>query len=131
MRRHHQDLSHRRDLGSRLHRLGLAILVRLGPLAAGLSLAACSGEPSTGDVEQAIRAELAASQAQAQFLVPAAATVKAELFAAKKVRCSSASNGAGYKRDVDIDVAMPLAGRTHKTVVMRFVKAADGWKVVK
>jgi hypothetical protein len=47
----------------------------------------------------------------------------------KKVACAAAQGSAGFSCDIELDMTVPLAGRSKSVKSVRFVKASDGWQV--
>lgn len=96
-------------------------------------LAGCSGEPSSGDVEQAVKASVEASNQQLNKLggnlVPAG--LKTEVHAVKKVGCAKAEGSAGFNCDVEVDATAPIVGRSKQLQQLRFVKGEEGWQVAR
>ena len=93
-----------------------------------LVLAACSGEPSNSDIEKAYQAGIdQANQLREKIPYPGA---NFELHKVKKVSCKSAEGSSGYNCDVELDMTMPLLGRTQRIVNVRMVKGDDGWVAV-
>jgi hypothetical protein len=90
-----------------------------------LTLAGCSGEPSSGDIEKVVKADVEKVNQQ----VPE--SMKTEVHAVKKISCVEAKESAGYNCDVEIDVTAPLVGRNKSVGQIRMVKGSDGWVVSK
>jgi hypothetical protein len=100
----------------------------------------CSGEPSEKDIRAALDKD-AAKQSQAlnqtaQMFGGAGKTLTdmigtMEIHAVKKIGCVEAKDAPGFVCDVEIDMTVPLAGRTKDMTSARFVKSPDGWVVVK
>ena len=86
-----------------------------------LALAGCSGEPSSGDIEKAVKADV--EKVNQQVPEP----MKAEVHAVKKISCVEAKESAGYNCDVEIDVTAPMVGRNKSVGQSRMVKGSDGW----
>ena len=86
-----------------------------------LALAGCSGEPSSGDIEKAVKADV--EKVNQQVPEP----MKAEVHAVKKISCVEAKESAGYNCDVEIDVTAPMVGRNKSVGQIRMVKGSDGW----
>lgn len=97
-------------------------------LLATLALAACSGEPSNSDIEKAYQNSIdQANQLREKIPSPGG---NFELHKVKKVSCKSANGSSGYNCDVELDMTMPLLGRTQRVVKVRMVKGDDGWVAV-
>jgi hypothetical protein len=86
-----------------------------------LALAGCSGEPSSGDIEKVVKADVEKVNRQ----VPE--SMKTEVHAVKKISCVEAKESAGYNCDVEIDVTAPMVGRNKSVGQIRMVKGSDGW----
>jgi hypothetical protein len=89
-----------------------------------VALGGCSGEPSSGDIEKAMKADIE----KANEMFPG--EMKAELHSVKKVSCVEAKRSAGYNCDVEIDVTAPILGRQKDVGQIRLVKGSDGWVTV-
>lgn len=103
-------------------------------------LAGCLGEPSDKDlyvaVEKSLNQDTAVLSEAGKALGDAGKTltdllVKKELHAVKKIGCVSAQNAPGYVCDVELDLTVPVMGRTKETISARFVNGPDGWVMVK
>ena len=107
---------------------------------AAFSLAGCSGEPSEADIKAAFEKDMAKT---AQSLDDAGKMLggvgkaltdslgKMELHAVKKIGCAEAKDAPGFVCDVEVDMTVPLAGRSKEMATARFVKGPEGWVVVK
>ena len=93
----------------------------ISSLLLALALAGCSGEPSSGDIEKVVKADVEKVNEQ----VPE--SMKTEVHAVKKISCVEAKESAGYNCDVEIDVTAPLVGRNKSVGQIRMVKGSDGW----
>ena len=102
-----------------MSRTGFATLVTSLLLVVGL--AGCSGEPSSGDIEKVVKADVEKVNQQ----VPE--SMKTEVHAVKKISCVEAKESAGYNCDVEIDVTAPMVGRNKSVGQIRMVKGSDGW----
>ncbi len=109
-------------------------------VAASLLAAGCSGEPSEADIKAAFEKDMAKT---AQSIDEAGKILggvgkaltdslgKTELHAVKKIGCAEAKDAPGFVCDVEVDMTVPLAGRSTETATVRFVEGPDGWVVVK
>ncbi len=109
-------------------------------VAVSLFAAGCSGEPSEAEIKAAFEKDMAKT---AQSLDEAGKMFggvgkaltdslgKTELHAVKKIDCAQAKDAPGFVCDVEIDMTVPLSGRSKETATMRFVKGPEGWVVVK
>lgn len=88
------------------------------------ALAGCSGEPSSSDIERAVR-----SNVEQPIQLAKKAGVVMEVHQVKKVACAAAQGAAGFNCDVELDMTVPPAGRSKGIRKVRFVKASDGWQV--
>ena len=93
----------------------------ISSLLLALVLAGCSGEPSSGDIEEVVKADMDKANQQ----MPEG--MKAELHSVKKISCVEAKESAGYNCDVEIDVTAPMVGRNKSVGQIRMVKGSDGW----
>jgi hypothetical protein len=93
----------------------------ISSLLLALALAGCSGEPSSGDIEKVVKADVEKVNQQ----MPEG--MKTEVHAVKKVSCVEAQESAGYNCDVEIDVTVPMVGRNKSVGQIRMVKGSDGW----
>ncbi len=102
-----------------------------------LFLAGCSAEPSSAEIESAIKKNTDDANRAALEMATAFAGAKAvekmkdsipqlKLNSAKKVGCKEDGKDA-YKCDVEYDAEQPMIGRIQKMVSMRFVKGSNGW----
>lgn len=91
-------------------------------VAASLTLTACGGEPSQGDIDAAIKKEQLAMPKLMEGLVPVVKNVK-------KIGCKADGEKA-YICDVELEVEQ--LGKTNKGIApVRFVKGSDGWVATK
>jgi hypothetical protein len=86
-----------------------------------VGLAGCSGEPSSGDIEKVVKADVE----KVNQVVPQ--SMKTEVHAVKKISCVEAKESAGYNCDVEMDVTAPMVGRNKSVGQIRMVKGSDGW----
>lgn len=100
----------------------------------------CSGEPSEKDIRAALDKDAAKhSQALNQTAQVFGGAGKAltdmigtmEIHGVKKIGCVEAKDAPGFVCDVEIDMTVPLTGRSKEMTSARFVKSPDGWIVVK
>lgn len=105
----------------------------LPALLALLSLTGCGGEPSSGDIEKAVKSQVDKDNQQyKQFAGSASGGDMPKFFGSKKLGCVNDKGGAGYTCDVEVDVSGPFGGARSKGVVpIRFVKGSDGWVITK
>lgn len=105
-----------------------------------LLLSGCLGEPSETDlrsaVEKSLHQESAALNKAGEALGEAGKTLTdmltgKELHGVRKIGCVSAQNAPGYVCDVELDMTVPVAGRSRETISARFVKGPDGWVMIK
>lgn len=102
----------------------------LSTLLLALTLAGCSGEPSSGDIEKAVKADVEKVNQQMKDN-PFTRSMTTEVHAVKKISCVEAKESAGYNCDVEIDVTAPLVGRSKNVGQIRLVKGSDGWVATK
>lgn len=100
----------------------------------------CSGEPSDKDLRAALERD-AAKHSQAlnqtagifgghgQTLLGMIGTV--EIHAVRKIGCVEAGQVPGFVCDVEVDMTVPVVGRTKDMTQARFVKGPDGWVMVR
>ncbi|MEH3087910.1 MAG: hypothetical protein PGN26_15555 [Xylophilus ampelinus] len=105
---------------SRLRGISSALL----PISAALLLTACSGEPSSGDIEKVLQSGFA--QFNTQMAAFAGRGAKVEVHSIKKLGCKADGSNA-YVCDVEVDATNPMAGRTKNVSQLRLVKGSDGW----
>lgn len=108
-------------------------------LAVSLFAVGCSGEPSEVDIKAAFEKDMAKT---AQTLDDAGKMFggvgkaltdslgKTQLHAVKKIGCTEAKDAPGFVCDVEVDMTVPLTGRSKEMTTVRFVKGPDGWVVV-
>lgn len=98
----------------------------------GLSLSGCSGEPSTSDIEKAVKA---ASVNAYSLLGSDNAADLLKIHELKKLGCAKEQGGIGYNCEYEIDSEGPnllMGGAKVRTKTMhkaRFVKGSDGWVI--
>jgi len=95
-----------------------------GVLLAASALSGCSGEPSSTDIERAVRSNVEHSNKQTKK-----AGLVLEVHEVRKVACAAAQGSAGFNCDIELDATVPFAGRSKGVKQVRFVKASDGWQV--
>ena len=110
------------------------IAVRLCALVpATLFIAGCSGEPSEADIRAVYEAEIAKANEQMVNLggeQAASLLGKSELHSVTRLACKEADQASGYYCDVEVDMSVPLLGRTTQIRTQRFVKSDSGWVVI-
>jgi hypothetical protein len=111
-----------------------SIAVRLCALApVSLLIAGCSGEPSEADIRAVYEAEIAKTNEQMINLGGEQAANllgKSELHSITKLACKEADQTSGYNCDVEVDMSVPLLGRSTQMRTRRFVKSDKGWVVI-
>lgn len=107
--------------------------VKLGLLGLTVFLTACSSEPSAGDIEKEIKAQVANSQEAITKMAgnnpqvaEMAKSMQITVHSVNKIGCKSDGDKA-YKCDVEMDLENGLTGRKKQTVPVRMVKGSDGW----
>ena len=110
-----------------------AVLVAVSLFASG-----CSGEPSEADIKAAFEKDMAKT---AQSIDEAGKMFggmgksltdslgRMELHSVKKIGCAEAKDAPGFVCDVEVDMTVPIAGRSKEMATARFVKGPDGWVV--
>lgn len=104
------------------------------PTLLGIALCGCSGEPSSSDVDRAVKATVDAENQQMKKLYGGKLVTNSMLTKVnevKKIGCSTAQGSSGFNCDVEMDVSAPLVGKQKRIVQMRFVKSSDGWQVTR
>lgn len=98
-------------------------------------LAACSSEPSSGDIETAVKAQVQQGLDAAQKMVgnnpqlaKMAEALQVKVHGVNKIGCKSAGDKA-FLCDVELDLESGLTGRAKKTVPVRMVKGSEGWAI--
>lgn len=92
-----------------------------------LALAGCGGEPSEGDMRDALQAQVdQANKMAASYGATGAKTVLEDF---KKVGCAKAKGTAAYACTVTVRMKGPMVDASG-TTEMRFAKGEDGWVVV-
>jgi hypothetical protein len=104
---------------NRCHAISIAAV-----LLAASTLSGCSGEPSSADIDRAVRLNVEQSNKQTKK-----AGIVLEVHEVKKVACAAAQGSAGFNCDIELDATVPIAGRSKGVKKVRFVKASDGWQV--
>ena len=74
-----------------------------------LALAACSGEPSNSDIENATKTLM--KEASQELMKVGYKKLVPTLHSVRKIGCAPAKNEAGYICDVEFDVSTPMTGR--------------------
>ncbi|QIL71626.1 hypothetical protein G7048_15450 [Diaphorobacter sp. HDW4B] len=105
----------------KLNKASLVLVV----MASVLTLTACSGEPSEGDISTLLKKDLEATNEQMKLLSKDL-KMQTTLHSVKKVGCKSDGEKA-YLCDVEIDVEAPMVGRRKAVAPIRLVKGSDGW----
>jgi hypothetical protein len=132
------------ESGCLVHTQPLEKIMKMMPIAAlcilVLLAAGCSGAPSETDIKAAFEKDMAKT---AQSIDEAGKMFggmgksltdslgKMELHAVKKIGCTEAKDAPGFVCDVEIDMTVPIAGRSKEMATARFVNGPDGWIVVK
>lgn len=105
-----------------------------------LAAAGCSGEPSETDIRAAFEKDSVKNNAslnEAGKVMGGAGKAltdmigKTEIHAVKKIDCVAAQNAPGFVCDVELDITVPLTGRTRDMVQARLVKGPEGWVLAK
>jgi len=102
-----------------------------------IALGGCSGEPSSVDIEKAIKALVEQENQQLKQTAGklggkgAADDYLTKVHEVRKIACTAAQGSSGFNCDVEMDLSMPLAGRQKAVKQLRFVKSSDGWQVTK
>lgn len=109
----------------------LTVVLRAGAFAAVALLAACSSEPSEGDLKQALETKMEEVNKEMAGTMTALSgkadpSLKVELHSVKKVGCKESPKG-GYFCDLEVDMSAPLQGRVKQVANHRFVKGSNGW----
>ena len=103
-------------------------------------LAGCLGEPSGEDLRAAVERSLdqdAVSLTEAGKVFGEAGKTltdmlgRKELHGVRKIGCVSARNAPGYICDVELDMTVPVSGRSREIVSARFVEGPDGWIMIR
>lgn len=96
------------------------------------ALVGCSGEPSSSEIENAIKASVEQSNQQAKQIGGSMVSddMLTVVYEAKKVGCAAAEGATGFNCDVELDVSAPFVGRAKKVATIRFVKGSEGWQTV-
>lgn len=99
--------------------------------ALALGLAACSSEPSAGDIEQALRAKMEVGQLVAgEFLGKKhAADLTFTLHDLKKIGCKSGESKTVYQCEAEVDATWPVFGRKKQTLPFVLIKGDQGWQM--
>ena len=97
-------------------------------LATGAALlAACSGEPSSSDLERAVSANAAQGSAQMEQLSRGSSkSFMPEVHSVKKLGCRQQTDTA-YLCDIELDMTSPQGVRGKVPTSMRFIKGSEGW----
>jgi len=93
-----------------------------------LALAACSGEPSSIDIENSTKALM--KETSQELMKAGYKNLVPTMHSVRKIGCAPAKNEAGYICDVEFDVSSPMTGRVKDIEKRRFVKSDSGWIIV-
>lgn len=90
------------------------ILARSIACLIAITLSGCSGEPSSSDIEKAVRANVDQSNQQAKNFGGkfASDNLLTKVYGVKKVGCAAAQGSSGFNCDVEVDVSAPFVGRS-------------------
>ena len=100
----------------------------IGLLAVIAVTTGCSGEPSSGDIEKAVKAGFERANPQMRNFGGGLGTI--EVHGVKKIGCAAATGSSGFNCDVELDMSVPFVGRSKGVKQIRFVKASNGWQAV-
>lgn len=98
-------------------------------VAALLALPGCGGEPSSSDIEKAVRAQVERDTTRANQARLGMFDIQVEVHSVQKIGCVAASDSTGFNCDVEMDTSNPMTGRNKGITKIRFVKGNDGWQV--
>ena len=89
-------------------------------------LSACSGEPSSSDVEKAVSANASRGSAQMEQLSRGSSTTfMPQIHGVKKLGCRPETSAA-YACDIEVDMtSQGVRGKVPTS--MRFIKGSEGW----
>ncbi|MDP3224874.1 MAG: hypothetical protein Q8M96_17200 [Rubrivivax sp.] len=100
-------------------------------LALCAGLAACSSEPSSGDVEAAVRQKFEMAQIVAAEMAgkKLAKEWQTTVHAVRVVGCKPGESKTVYTCDTEIDMTAPLLGRTKQQLPLVLIKGPQGWQM--
>lgn len=98
-------------------------------VAALLALSGCGGEPSSSDIEKAVRGLVETETTQINQARWGMFDIQVEVHSVQKIGCVAAADSTGFNCDVEMDVSNPMTGRKKNVTKIRFVKGSDGWQV--
>lgn len=107
-------------------------------LALVLTAAGCSMEPSDADLQSALEKSMVRTNESlnqtAQMFGGAGKALtdmigKVEVHSVRKIGCVQAAGSPGYVCDFEVDMTVPIAGRSKKMEKARFVKGPEGWVI--
>lgn len=89
------------------------------------------GEPSSGQIERAVQAELDRGLQMARSLGGGSVgdDMMPKLHDVRKLGCKASDDADAYNCDVEIDMTTPFTGRTKLTRNLRFVRKDGEWAV--
>lgn len=87
-------------------------------------LVACSGEPSSSEIDKTVRTYMSESQAQLQRMSGTKGSL-GEIHDVKKLGCKSDTD-ISYRCDVELDISQ-FGNRKKGPINFRFIKGSDGW----
>ena len=92
-------------------------------------LAACSNEPSQGELKQAVQGQYDTFNSQSAAAGATSAASKFIVHDVKKIKCKKGSAAKEYSCDIEVDVTVPLIGRDKSVKTLRLVDEGSHWQV--
>lgn len=99
-------------------------------LAGTVLLSACSGEPSESDLQRAVEGQYNTFNASTRSMGVTAAASQFTVHGVKKVGCKKGATPKEYACDVEVDVTVPLIGRSKSVKNLRLQDKGDAWQVL-
>lgn len=100
--------------------------------ACAVLLAACSSEPSSADIQNALQAHTdKAIEASVGLLGGSVAKIaKTTIHSVEKLSCKETSDAPGYACAIKVDMTRPLIGRTETNTMVHMVQGKNGWEAL-
>ena len=104
------------------------LIILSATVLSGFALFGCSGEPSAGAIEKAVKANVEQAAQQVKQ-IGGSDDMLPKVYSVKKLSCAVAQGDSGYNCDVEVDASAPIIGRNKQVMKIRLVKSSDGWVV--
>lgn len=105
--------------------IGKKVVAVLLTSVAVMSLTGCKSEPSQDEVSTLVTKTILEGSQAAESM-----GVKVTVNSVKKISCKEDKNSDAFNCSVEADVTSSMAGRRTNTMMLKFVKDGDAWKIV-